>query len=66
MEYSIRVPASLPDDGRVLVHNNVRPSRRMGEFRAWLEPMNYTVEPCRCGFVSMLGTHYRKRVQTRA
>jgi hypothetical protein len=29
MEYLTRLPKALPQDGRVLVHNNVRPARRL-------------------------------------
>jgi hypothetical protein len=63
MEYLHRVPASVPDDGRVLVHNEAKPSHRMSssDFRAWLQTKDDTLEPCRCGFASKLGVHYRKR-----
>jgi hypothetical protein len=63
MEYLRTLPASIPAD-RVLVHNTVRPTRRLGSlgFRAWLEPIgSESLEPCSCGWAQELGTHYRVR-----
>ena len=50
----------LPPD-RVLVHSNVRPTRRLGSngFRAWLttpDPTRY--QTCACGWAPELGEHY--------
>ena len=55
------LPAAIPP-GRVLVHNNVRPTRRLGSrgFRAWLAtPDPERLEPCGCGWAAELGEHYR-------
>lgn len=56
---------ALPDRvpvGRVLVHNHVRPTRRLGSrgFRAWLSPPDPDrLSVCDCGWAAELGTHYR-------
>jgi hypothetical protein len=63
-EYLPRLPASLPEDGRVLLHNHVlRPTRRLGShgFRAWLQQSNDALEVCDCGFARELGQHFRVR-----
>ena len=51
----------IPPD-RFLVHNHVRPARRLGTrgFRAWFEAPNSSLEECRCGWAAELGGHYRK------
>ena len=71
MEYLVRIPHSVPPD-RVVVHNNVRPTRQLGSrgFRAWLCPslevLRVTPDPgrpvlqlCDCGWAPELGPHYR-------
>jgi hypothetical protein len=48
MEYLRMLPKALPDDGRVLVHNQVQPRRlRLGlrGFRAWLQPLSGSDAP---------------------
>jgi hypothetical protein len=58
-EYVARVPRRVPR-GKVLVHNNVKPTRRLGMrgFRAWLaNPSKWYVE-CTCGWAPHL-KHYR-------
>jgi hypothetical protein len=63
-EYLERLPKAVPA-GRLLVHNHVRPARRLGwrGFRAWLLPADQPdgVEPCGCGWAAELGVHYRVR-----
>jgi hypothetical protein len=62
MEYLDRLPQALPQDGRVLVHNNVRPARRAGcEVSGMLQPLADALEVCDCGFAPELGRHYRVR-----
>jgi hypothetical protein len=65
MEYLKRLPSSIPAD-RWLVHNHVRPTRRLGSrgFRAWLVlPGTARLEVCGCGWAPELGAHYRvKRI----
>jgi hypothetical protein len=63
LDYLTRLPAAPPNDGRVIVHNTVRPSRRLGwrGFRAWLAPKDETLERCPCSWAPELGAHYRKR-----
>ena len=60
MECLSTLPDALPRDGRVLVHNRVRSTRRLGSrgFRAWLQPPDATLERCNCGWVPKLGPHY--------
>ena len=64
MRYINSIPPKLPA-GRVLVHNDVRPTRTLGSqgFRAWTQIMDDTIEPCRCNFGgcknSKLHKHYR-------
>lgn len=61
MEYLLKMPDSIPD-GRVLVHNRVRPTRRLGSqgFRAWLErPDPARLELCDCSWAPELGRHHR-------
>jgi hypothetical protein len=54
------MPKIIPAD-RALVHNTVRPSRRLGSrgFRAWLQPHDAALELCDCGWAGELGMHYR-------
>jgi hypothetical protein len=59
--YLTQLPAAVPK-GKVLVHNTVRPTRRLGSrgFRAWLEPPHWPrLELCDCGWAGELGQHYR-------
>jgi hypothetical protein len=60
MEYLTRLPQTIPAD-RALVHNTVRPTRRLGSrgLRAWLHPLDETLEICDCGWAGELGRHYR-------
>jgi hypothetical protein len=50
------IPAS-----QVVIHNSVRPTRRLGDrgFRAWLAAPDDPVEPCNCGWAPELGLHCR-------
>lgn len=60
-EYLSRLPRAVPR-GRVLVHNQVRPTRHLGMrgFRAWLqEPNPDKLVACDCGWAAELGPHYR-------
>jgi hypothetical protein len=63
-EYLTRLPKAVPA-GRLLVHNHVRTTRRLGSrgFRAWLLPIEQreSVAHCACGWVPELGAHYRVR-----
>ncbi len=63
MEYLSKMPKdpkALPA-GKVLVHNHVRPTQRLGMrgFRAWLDDPNGKYEICDCGWAPKLGAHYR-------
>jgi hypothetical protein len=63
IEYLSSLPQAVPAD-RVLVHNNVRPTRRLGSrgFRAWLaRPDLERLERCPCNWAPELGAHYRVR-----
>jgi hypothetical protein len=64
MEYLTELPASVPLDGSVLVHNSSTPTRRLGErgFRAWLQPPDIGIESCTCGWARELGPHFRARL----
>ncbi len=60
--YLAKIPA--PPDvpaGRVVVHNQVRPTRRLGfhGFRAWLAEPGDKLTACSCDWAPELGTHYR-------
>src|SRR5262245_34670080 len=46
-QYLFKIPAEAPA-GKVVVHNNVRPSRQLGSngFRAWLAEPNDRLEAC--------------------
>ena len=56
------MPMAVPG-GRVLVHNNRRPTRRFDVrgFRAWLQDSTDNLEPCHCDFAPWIVTHYRVR-----
>ena len=61
--YLRRLPDVVPV-GRVLIHNHVLPTRRLGSrgFRAWLAPSNAPqLEVCACTWASELGRHFRPR-----
>jgi uncharacterized protein (DUF433 family) len=60
--YLKRIPPTVPP-GRVVVHNHVRPTRRLGQrgFRAWLALPSAAVEICSCGWAPELPEHYRVR-----
>jgi hypothetical protein len=63
-QYLRTLPAAVPA-GRVLVHNCVRPRRRLGAsgFRAWLSlPSNPRLVVCGCGWAAELGQHFRLKV----
>ena len=50
--------------GKILVHNDVKPTQKMGTggFWFWLadpDPDEYV--PCRCGWASHIRNHYRVR-----
>ena len=58
---NLQVPVSM-----ALVHNHVRPSRRLGTrgFRAWVqEPDRLTLCVCECGWAPELGQHFRTRAR---
>ena len=61
LAYLVALPTEIPA-GKVLVHNQVRPTRRLGlrGFRAWLadaDPDHQAV--CPCTWAPELGVHYR-------
>jgi hypothetical protein len=62
MTYLRHVPRKLPE-GKVLVHNRVRPASPIGlnGFRIWLESLsdNPKLVVCDCGWAPHLETHYR-------
>jgi hypothetical protein len=67
-EYLTRLPAAVPA-GRVLVHNHVMPTRRLGArgFRVWLSAIRAGLEVCGCEWAPEMGKHYRvKRVKEQA
>ena len=59
MMYLDRLPPAIPS-GVALVHNSVRPTRRLGTrgFRAWLQKPNDRLASCDCGFAPELGQHF--------
>jgi hypothetical protein len=63
--YLRRIPASAADvpAGLVVVHNSVRPTRRLGSrgFRAYLVEPHGRLEVCGCGWAPEVGVHYRVR-----
>jgi hypothetical protein len=61
MEYVFDMPEAVPA-GKVLVHNHVRPTVRLGfaGFRAWLDDPDDGYEVCTCGWAPHL-VHYRVR-----
>jgi hypothetical protein len=62
-DYLFRLPKTIPVD-RVLVHNQVRPTRQLGMrgFRAWLShPDPARLDVCPCPWAPELGPHFRVR-----
>ena len=59
MAYLTKLPGAIPER-QVLVHNSVRPARRLGErgFRAWLQVPDDRLEVCLCGWAFELGRHF--------
>jgi hypothetical protein len=55
MIYLDNLPDDIPHD-RVLVHNRVRPAKRLNSrgFRAWLQPPAGNLETCSCGWAAEL------------
>jgi hypothetical protein len=68
VDYLSKLPKSLPDDGRVLVHNRVTPTRKLGSrgFRAWLAAPDEKWVACDCGWAPELGQHYAVSVRAEA
>jgi hypothetical protein len=60
LEYLSKIPASVPE-GRAVVHNHVRPTRRLGSrgFRAWLAEPSERLEVCGCDWAPELTQHCR-------
>jgi hypothetical protein len=60
IEYLTTIPATTPP-GRVVVHNHVRPTRRLGlrGFRAWLAVPDDRLMRCPCAWAPELPEHYR-------
>jgi hypothetical protein len=60
--YLARLPRSI-EAGSILVHNHVRPRRKLGAsgFRTWLQSPDDApaTECCPCGWAGELGAHYR-------
>ena len=58
--YLALLPKAVPR-GQFLVHNHVRPARRLsrGGFRAWIQPTVERLEVCDCGWGPEIGPHYR-------
>jgi hypothetical protein len=56
----IPAPSAIPA-GKVVVHNSVRPTRRLGSrgFRAWLSTPTGRLVACDCAWAPELGIHYR-------
>ncbi len=61
MEYLTHVPSSLPDDGQVLVHNDVWPvAKRLGVrgSRAWLQQPQPSLKLCTCPWAPGIAQHF--------
>jgi hypothetical protein len=66
LRYLALLPKTVPD-GEWLVHNNVRPTSRLGSrgFRAWLaDPDDSRWKLCDCDWAPELGDHYRLRARS--
>jgi len=61
MEYLASYPKHEPEDGRVIVHNHVRPQRILGRngFRAWLDELSPEHVECSCSRSKL--KHYRMK-----
>src|SRR5687768_15084018 len=62
-EYLREMPTTIPS-GRVLVHNSVRPTRRLGSrgFRAWFDTADASnLVQCGCDWAPELGAHFQIR-----
>ena len=60
--YLSRIPAAAEvPAGLVVVHNSVRPTRRLGSrgFRAWLQERRPELVRCDCPWAPEAGPHYR-------
>jgi hypothetical protein len=67
IDYLDEMPTAVPA-GRILVHNNVVPARRINTrgFRVWFaspEPNKFVV--CECDWAPELGAHYRLNTEAR-
>ena len=65
--YVAGIPRKALPEGRVLVHNNVVPQRRLGMngFQAWTQTVEDTLVLCSCNWAGVnLGglPHYRERL----
>lgn len=63
-DYPRSLPKTIPE-GRVLVHNNMRPSRIQGQrgARYWLAEPSDKLVLCSCSWAAELGPHYRPLLQ---
>lgn len=70
LDYLTQLPRSRHDipAGKVLVHNHVNPSPRLGSrgFRAWTASPDTRMVLCECGLAPELGAHYYYRRLERA
>jgi hypothetical protein len=60
-DYLSKLPKRVPA-GRVLIHNHVKPTRRLGSrgFRAWLAAEDTPgIEACDCGWCPEFERHFR-------
>ena len=66
LAYLSELPDVVPD-GMILVHNHVKPTRRLGSrgFRAWLSAPDPQLEICGCGWAPELGRHFVSRFPER-
>ncbi len=62
-DYLSSIPESVPS-GKIVVHNNVRPTSRLGTrgFRVWLDEPSPRYEVCSCEWAPELGGHYRQGI----
>ena len=62
--YLFGVPAGVRT-GRVVVHNHMRPTRRLGEggFQAWTQFPDERLVVCDCGWARGLSEHYRVKAK---
>jgi hypothetical protein len=61
--YLPKIPRSAGEipAGLIVVHNHVRPTRRLGSrgFRVWVDEPSDRYELCNCDWAPELGGHYR-------